>query len=127
MKLQVKKYSQNNPEWEDIKVGNSDYTIGDAGCYISCLAMTLDYYGKGKTPEKLNEVLTQIKAYNGALLNMWTAAKHFNFTFGGLENFDNEPAPVDRIIKRIDDGHPTIIRVDFIVILHINKCKGNIT
>lgn len=113
MKLKVKRYNQRSDGWKHQKIGNSDKKMGDYGCYITCLSMTLSYYGKDLNPRHLNEVLTRIQAFNGAYLNMWTAAKHFNFTFGGIENFHDTPAPVDRIIKRIDDGHPTIIKVDF--------------
>lgn len=114
MKLKVKKYNQRSDEWKYQKLGDSSLNFGDYGCLVTCCSMVLDYYGKDLNPRHLNEVLKRIMAFNDGYLKWSVFADHFNFTFGGVENFHDTPAPVDRIIKRIDEGHPTIIKVDFI-------------
>jgi hypothetical protein len=49
-------YSQNNPSWSSIKLGNSSTdTIGGYGCVISSLAMAYhDVWGVPTTPSQLN-------------------------------------------------------------------------
>lgn len=46
-------FSQKDPHWSDMKLGNSIYTLGKYGCYLTCLAMIVD-----KTPLELNHILT---------------------------------------------------------------------
>lgn len=49
-------YSQNNPSWSSVLLGNSStYHIGDSGCILTTLAMVYhDRWGVSTTPPQLN-------------------------------------------------------------------------
>ena len=111
MKLNIIPLSQNNPEWKRQKLGDSSNLIGDYGCLLVSLTMTLNHYKKSFTVSGLNSVCQKIGAFNGAYISWEPFAKHFEFDFEWIKCADT-PAPVDLIKQRIDQGHPTIIKVD---------------
>lgn len=48
-------YSQCNPDWSSIQIDNSPYSIGNAGCTLTTIAMVYNYYGYScVTPEVVN-------------------------------------------------------------------------
>lgn len=50
-------YSQNDPRWKNIQLGTSEYTIGQAGCYLTSLCETAKKLGHDITPDWLNATL----------------------------------------------------------------------
>jgi len=59
-------YSQVDPKWKDLKIGNTKMTIGSEGCYLTCISMIA-----GQTPDVVNNILTRHGGYNiqGLILN----------------------------------------------------------
>jgi len=55
--------SQRDNRWKDIKIGNSNYTIGGTGCLITLLAIMAD-----TTPDIVNQKLKEVGGYYGALV-----------------------------------------------------------
>ena len=45
--------SQQDPRWRDIKMDNSNLTVGGYGCALTCISMLTDYYGCFQTPGQL--------------------------------------------------------------------------
>jgi len=50
--------NQRDKQWKDIKIGNSNSTIGNYGCTISCLSMQA-----GITPIEFNERMTKVNGF----------------------------------------------------------------
>ncbi len=46
-------YSQRDTRWGNNLIGNSQYTIGEAGCLISSVAMVLTHKGNSQTPQSI--------------------------------------------------------------------------
>lgn len=114
MKLKnFKHYCQKSEAWENNWLGFSKLRFSDYGCLLCAYASTLAYFGKDINPATLNEVLKRAKAFNGALITGRKFANQFNFKFHGLEEYENNPAPIDLIKDRLKKGWPTIIRVDY--------------
>lgn len=59
-------YSQKDPRWANIKIGNTNLTIGNFGCYMVDLAMLANI-----PPNEVNALFTKKKAYNenGEIIN----------------------------------------------------------
>jgi len=81
----TKHYMQNDPVWSSDKIGNTTYTMGGAGCLVTCVAVSLTYLGVDITPQELNEKLTDINGYiNGELvwykLNNIFPSVNYNFS-----------------------------------------------
>jgi len=59
---------QRDPRWKDVKFGNSscNLTIGQAGCFITCLAMAQRFFGikKAATPLTVDNALG-VEGYSG--------------------------------------------------------------
>lgn len=112
MKLTIQKYSQNDDRWRTDGLNNTSSTIGDFGCYMTCLAMFLKFRGYSVTPKTLNEKLTTNLCYKGDLIDAPKIAQLYKGSFNGIEQFDTKPAPLDRVKALIDQGTPVIVEID---------------
>jgi hypothetical protein len=56
-------YLQDDPRWKDDKMGNSEQTLGEAGCFVSGISMALAHYGIDLNPKQLNELLNINQGY----------------------------------------------------------------
>lgn len=112
MKLTIQKYSQNDDKWRTDRLNNTSSTIGDFGCYMTCLAMFLKYRGYSVTPKTLNEKLTSNLCYSKDLIDAPKVAQLYKGSFNGIEQFDTKPAPLDRVKALIDQGTPVIVEID---------------
>ena len=61
-------YLQNDPLWSTDSIGNTSFTMGGAGCLITCVAVSLNVLGTAVTPQELNKNLTEINGYQNAEL-----------------------------------------------------------
>ena len=69
-------YRQDDPQWAEDTLGQSEYTLGESGCLIACIAADLemelsdgqterpDWAGEQITPGSLNQRFTQQGAYD---------------------------------------------------------------
>jgi len=56
-------YLQDDPRWKDDKMGGSEETLGQAGCFVTCVSMALFHYGIDLPPKQLNELLISYDGY----------------------------------------------------------------
>ena len=91
-------YSQNDIRWGWKKLGNSNLTIYNYGCFLTCLSMMV-----GKRPDEVNEILKKAGAFSGANIISAKAAKALGLQYLGKEtNINNMP-----------DWSPSIKEVDY--------------
>lgn len=67
---EVTYYLQNDPHWSGDNIGNSSYTMGGAGCLITCVASSICDLGVSITPQELNHKLAAIDGFDDAIL-LW--------------------------------------------------------
>ena len=57
-------YSQHDPRWSDLKLGNGSATIGSVGCLLTCCSMVLnDIAQVNTTPDVLNRWMIRNKEF----------------------------------------------------------------
>lgn len=95
--------SQRDPQWANIQLGTSPYTIGSHGCTITALAMFI-----GTTPDYVNKRLLEVNGYAQGCLVIWAKVKE---AFPGvyieepyIRMYDN-----DAVLASI----PCLVEVDF--------------
>lgn len=59
-------YRQNDPEWQDIKIGNSQRKMGSTGCLICCASTAISQLHSTVTPAELNVMITKVNGFQGA-------------------------------------------------------------
>jgi len=115
-------YSQWDSRWSKEILGysptNSVFDIYNYGCLITCLAMTLEYYGKKETPRDINEDLKDGSGF---------AVGSGNYVWGTTQKLFNQlksekhvvtPYPlsdeqVNEIKQSLDNGYPVLIQLDY--------------
>lgn len=132
-KLPYTIYSQNDPEWKNVKLGNSNLTIGNYGCYITSLGML-----SNTRPDIVNDLLKKEGLFKGALLNKDTKslnkiAETLELKFDGI-NTDGYFKPDFDTIKevRMRNSQHFVLRVyndgkPFIIDSWDGKQKDNLT
>lgn len=82
-------YKQTDPRWANRKLGRSQYTIGQAGCLLLCLASAL-----GVTPLELNSYLAAVDGFTPDGRVIWEALSYVfpPVRFLGREDY-NGPYP----------------------------------
>lgn len=98
-------YSQRDNRWKDEKIGNSNSSIGNYGCTITCIAMLAEI-----TPSEVNKRLTGV---NGFLYDLviWTkieeAIPWLKFEFRGW-TYDNS-----KVTQAIENNGACLVQVDW--------------
>ena len=111
-KIKVPLLSQNDPTWKSQRLGSSAYTIGSDGCLITCIAMVESYYKKESiTPPMVNQRFKDSNGFSGALVNWATVPALLDFDYKRYD-WEMKTADVGLLKTRIDQGKPTIIKVD---------------
>ena len=59
--IDIPPLSQKDPRWKDVKLGNSNLTIGSDGCLVTNFAMVF-----GVTPVEFNERMKEVGGFTGA-------------------------------------------------------------
>ncbi len=93
-------YYQTDSRWKNEKLGGSKYTIGEAGCAISSIAMVFTYYSEKVNPEKLADVSSFTKS---GYIDWGSATKKFDMNLiknsghlAGSINLKNLESYVDK-------------------------------
>ena len=115
MKLQIEAISQRDVKWGSKKLGTSSVTIGNYGCYLTCLSMLLKYYGHEQDPEALNELFKSNDVYvQGNLVSGWAVNKVYNdIKYEEHYECPDIPCNLSKIDAYLDKGMPVIAKVDF--------------
>ena len=106
-------YSQRDPRWRD-KIYAGDVTFGQAGCYVTCVAMIASGAGYIDTPPKVAENLRKAGCFSGAFLShpdripdMYPLLK-----WDGRRDWRNTPADLNFLSDYLK-SHCTILEVEF--------------
>ncbi len=59
-------YRQNDPAWQDEKIGDSQKRMGSTGCLISCVSTAISQLDEPVTPKEFNDRLTQVDGFQSA-------------------------------------------------------------
>ena len=82
----VPHFSQGDPRWADRTLGKSA-SLAAKGCAISCVAMTLEFYGRDIDPALLDAHLDEHDGYAGDSIK-WNTALSFDRNTGPLLRYD---------------------------------------
>jgi len=95
--------SQRAAAWRNIKIGNTDLTVGDWGCLLTCISMLSSFFGYFISPDKLAK-MPKLFDSNGKLI--WSELEQ---VFKGKLKFQwrNYGRNNARIIASINDSAKT--------------------
>ena len=107
--------SQKEIRWSRKHLGTSSVTVGTAGCVLTCATIICRFYGKDIWPDWLNEQMVKVGGYADGNMWLWDKLSKVFPDIGIKEliNCYDIPAPLDKIDKRLEEGHPVIVCVDF--------------
>jgi len=113
MAFNLVRYSQQDPQWKNDKIGGGPDTIGYIGCALSCVAMYSSGWGYAETPGTLNKKLTANGGYVDEAI-VWSAVSKFHpeIKNTGLTLCMNTDAPLAQIDASLAAGQPVIVEVD---------------
>jgi hypothetical protein len=105
---------QNDEKWKNVKLGNSNETIGGWGCLLTSVTMMLNGIGYNETPETVNEKMKKAGGFQGAffipsvLPYIWP-----NCAYRDMQPCEKSPAPIAEIDAALETGKPVILQVDW--------------
>jgi hypothetical protein len=90
--------SQSDPKWADFKIGNSQASLGDFGCLVTCISMLSDYFDCYQTPREIASHAEWF-THDGKLI--WINSEFPTFSFRWREGniITNTPARNDELIQ----------------------------
>jgi Peptidase_C39 like family len=114
MAFNIVRYSQQDPQWKNEKIGGGPDTIGYIGCALTSTAMLVSGWGYLENPSSLNKKLTA----NGGFINeaiVWSkvSAIYPQVQSTGLTICLSSDAPLAQIDAALGAGQPVIVEVDF--------------
>ncbi len=113
----MKQLYQNDPRWKNQKIGLQDsLTIEQVGCMLSCLAMTVNYFGGRETPASLNDRMKAANGFNGAWIKSAQVPGQFpQLGFQRQKYADGKKAPIRLadIDAALKAGSLVMVRVDW--------------
>ena len=114
MAFNLIRYSQQDPQWKNNKIGPGPDTIGYIGCALTSLAMYASSWGFTETPATLNQKLTANGGITADELLVWGAISQL---YPQIQNTGlticNGDAPITQINASLAAGQPVIVEVDY--------------
>jgi len=114
-------YSQRDGRWSANLLGfNTDpqYSIGNYGCLLTCLAMYCTATSRTETPPSLNEKIKNVNGFVSGGLYDWTSLTRVysdvaqDFTSAYFSDAVPDSA-LDKMRSLIDAGKPLLVEIDF--------------
>jgi hypothetical protein len=114
--------SQDDPQWEDTVLGTSNITIGDYGCFLTDIAMEVNYFAAKQgvafrtDPKQLDAYLTPLGAFDSGgillfsklpLIQPYAASHGITMFFTGYEDSRNDFT----LDQYLCNGQPAVIQV----------------
>ena len=100
---------QKDPRWKDIKLGNSNLTIGSDGCLVTCFAMVL-----GVTPAEFNARMKAVGGFTGARIYWQMVKKAYpNSEYLKYLECYYTPAPLHEIDALLEQEVAVMAHVDY--------------
>ena len=115
MAFNLIRYSQQDPQWKNSKIGPGPDTIGYIGCALTSLAMYSSSWGYTETPATLNQKLTANGGITSDELLVWGAISKLypQIQSTGLTLCSNTDAPISQINASLAARQPVIVEVDY--------------
>jgi hypothetical protein len=115
MAFNLVRYSQQDPQWKDVKIGHGPDTIGYVGCALTSLAMYSSSWGFTETPATLNQKLTANGGITSDEALVWSAISRLypQIQSTGLSICTNTDAPIQQINTSLLVGQPVVVEVDY--------------
>lgn len=105
--------SQQDPRWKSVHLGNSNLTLGEYGCAVTCIAMYLSGFNY---PEDVASLNTKMKIKGGfvdaAVIWGTVSAIYPNIKYRNLIICRDTDAPIDMIGNAVSAGQPVLLEVD---------------
>ncbi len=107
-------YSQRDPRWRDV-VFAGGMTLGQAGCYVTCVAMVASLAGYTDSPPIVAEHLREVEAFEGAELAHpeRISDAYPRLEWRGRVDWRDVPADMGEVLDQLNVG-PVITEVDFV-------------
>ncbi len=114
MAFNLVRYSQQDPQWKNNKIGGGPDTIGYIGCALTSTAMLVSGWGYEETPDTLNKKLTAIGGFiDEAIVWSKVTSIHPQIQSTGLTICQNSAAPLSQIDDSLAAGQPVVVEVDY--------------
>ena len=108
---------QNDSACVNKKVGSQNsLTIGQVGCLVTGLAMTVNHFGGRETVASFNDKMVANKGFNGAWIKSASVPavfSHLGFKRQKHVECEGSPAPLELIDTGLEAGSLVIVRVDW--------------
>jgi len=113
MSFNLVTYSQQDPAWKIVKIGNSSETIGHVGCALTSVAMLISGHGYPETPKTLNAKLKARGGFVDAAI-IWGAVTSLypQIAYRNLILCRDTAAPLAQIDASLAKGQPVLVEVD---------------
>lgn len=114
MAFNIVRYSQQDPQWKNDKIGSGPDTIGYVGCALTCVAMYASGWGYTETPGSLNKKLSARGGFIGEAI-VWGAVTSIypQIKSTGLTVCTNSDAPLAQVDASLSAGQPVVVEVDY--------------
>lgn len=114
MGFNLVRYSQQDPQWKNDKIGGGPDSIGYIGCALTCLSMYISGWGFIETPGSLNKKLTARGGFIDEAI-VWGSVSGIypQVKSAGLTLCMNSDAPLSQIDVSLAAGNPVIVEVDY--------------
>ena len=98
---------QKDPRWRNVKLGNSDLTLGSDGCLVTCFAMVI-----GVLPDEFNARMKAVGGFTGAKI-YWRQVEVAYHDVEYVKAIDcyYTPAPLNEIDALLDQRIPVMVHV----------------
>lgn len=114
MGFNLVRYSQQDPQWKNDKIGGGPDSIGYIGCALTCLSMYVSGWGFTETPGTLNKKLTARGGFiDEAIVWGSVTGLYPQIKSAGLTLCMNSDAPLSQIDASLAAGNPVIVEVDY--------------
>ena len=110
---QVASFSQRDPQWANELLGASTWTIGKAGCLLTCISTMMADWGVATDPARLNGWLSANGGFvNGSLISFGALARLGAQIVAYLDCAD-VPAPTLRMREALATGQAVFAATDW--------------
>lgn len=96
-------FSQLDPAYRYVRLGNSPYTIGQYGCLITSIAMVSTFYGRRVTPANMATITSNFNS-EGYLIKQPPDPVTFS-------SMSSSPVNWPTVNAELDSGHPVIVSI----------------
>ncbi|MCW5941107.1 MAG: hypothetical protein KIS66_02675 [Fimbriimonadaceae bacterium] len=98
-------FSQADARWRNERLGNSNLTIGQAGCVVTSLASVWRVWENGWDPKTVNNELKRVGGFSGPNV-VWAKSRYFRT----LKDWSAVAADTPYLNARLDEGCLVVVQ-----------------